>query len=251
MDALEHQARAADDIPKSLAPFFRPPPELANDYGGYASPLKFYDGKPVKSPADWPKRRREILDTWHKFMGPWPALIAKPKVEYLEKERRERVTHHHINLEVAPGQTRDAYLLLPDGVSWPRVRFEPDRIRLAFHYGRGLWATVVSIDLRVWQPVNEPNVVALELEGFHAGALPISAQSLLDQISEMLRQHNVQVTWYRHNGHPTAATKFQSDQPRPTAQLQQVELKPGMLVITGHSGDSLPFAPPPLPAAAP
>ena len=62
-------SRGADDIPKSLAPFFRPPPELANDFGGYASPLKFYDRTPVKTPADWPKRRREILDTWHRFMG--------------------------------------------------------------------------------------------------------------------------------------------------------------------------------------
>jgi hypothetical protein len=116
---LATSARAAepgaDDIAKRLAPFFRPPPELANDFGNYASPLKFYDGRPVKTPADWPRRRREILETWHRFMGPWPELIAKPKVEYLEKERRERVTQHHVRLEVAPGQTRDAYLLLPDG----------------------------------------------------------------------------------------------------------------------------------------
>jgi hypothetical protein len=105
----------ANAIAKRLAPFFRPPPELANDFGNYTSPLKFYDRTPVKTAADWPKRRREILDTWHRFMGPWPALIAKPKVEYLEKERRERLTQHHVRLEVAPGLTRDAYLLLPDG----------------------------------------------------------------------------------------------------------------------------------------
>ena len=49
------------------------------------------------------------------------------------------------------------------------------------------------------------------------------------------------------HGHPTAAIKFQSDQPRQSAQLQQVELKPGMLVITGRSNDALP----PPPQAAP
>ena len=36
-------------------------------------------------------------------MGPWPALIEKPKIEYLEKEHRDNFTQHHIRLEVAPG----------------------------------------------------------------------------------------------------------------------------------------------------
>src|SRR5262249_51162985 len=74
---------------KRLAPFFRPPPEFADDLGSYRSPLKFADGSPVKSMEDWTKRRKEILKDWHEIMGPWPALIEKPKVEYLEKERRD------------------------------------------------------------------------------------------------------------------------------------------------------------------
>ena len=137
--------------------------------------------------------------------------------------------------------------LLPEGASEPRVSLEQDRMRLGFRYGSPPWSTVVSITFRVWVAKGEPNVVVLELQSLHAGALPISAQSLLDQMTEALRQHNIQVTWYRHNGHPTAAIKFQSDQPRQSAQLQQVELKPGMLVITGRSNDALP----PPPQAAP
>ena len=135
--------------------------------------------------------------------------------------------------------------LLPEGISDLRVCLEQDRMRLGFRYGSPPWSTVVSITFRVWLAKGESNVVVLELQSLHAGALPISAQSLLDQMSEVLRQHNIQMTWYRHNGHPTAAIKFQSDQPRPSAQLQQVELKPGMLVITGRSNDLLPTPPPP------
>jgi hypothetical protein len=98
------------------APFFRPPAELAGNMGSYRSPLKFADGRPVRNAEDWRKRRQEILKTWHELMGPWPALIEKPKIEYLEKERRDNLTQHHIRLEVAPGMTTDdAYLLLPDG----------------------------------------------------------------------------------------------------------------------------------------
>ena len=101
---------------RKLAPFFRPPAALAGDLGNYRSPLKFADGRPVRTAEDWQKRRQEILKTWHEIMGPWPALLKNPKLEYLEKERREHLTQHHVRLEIAPRlQTEDAYLLVPDG----------------------------------------------------------------------------------------------------------------------------------------
>jgi hypothetical protein len=106
----------AETLYKRLAPTFRPPEELASDLGSFRSPLKFYDGTPVKTPEDWQKRRQEILKKWHDLLGPWPELIAKPKIEYLEKEHRENFTQHHVKIEVVPGQmTDDAYLLIPDG----------------------------------------------------------------------------------------------------------------------------------------
>lgn len=108
---------AADErAEKRVGPWFQPPSQFANDLGTYRSPLLFADGSTVKNPADWQKRREEILKTWHEFMGPWPPLLEKPKVEYLEKVQREKVTQHHVRLEVAPGRmTEDAYLLVPPG----------------------------------------------------------------------------------------------------------------------------------------
>jgi hypothetical protein len=106
---------AAPPDPK-LAPFFRPPAEFAADLGTYRSPLTFADGTPVRTPADWAKRRAEILKTWHGLMGEWPPLIDHPKVEYLAKERRENFTQHQVRIETAPGRAvEDAYLLVPDG----------------------------------------------------------------------------------------------------------------------------------------
>jgi hypothetical protein len=129
-------------------------------------------------------------------------------------------------------------LALPQGISEPRVSFEQDRIRLGFRFGSPPWSTLVTLDFRVWLAQSEPNVVVLELKSVHAGALPISAQSLLEDLSETLRRHNIQVSWYRHQGYPTAALKFQNDQPRPTCQLLQVELKPGILTVWGQSSES-------------
>ncbi len=99
-----------------LAPFFHPPAEFATDFGDYTSPLKFADGRPVRDAADWQMRRKEILATWHEFMGPWPELIESPKIEYLKQEHRDNFTQHDIQLEIAPQRTtRNAALLIPDG----------------------------------------------------------------------------------------------------------------------------------------
>jgi hypothetical protein len=130
--------------------------------------------------------------------------------------------------------------LLPEGITRPRVIFGTDRIRLAFRYGSGAWSTVISIDLRVWVPKCEPNVVALELEAFHAGALPISAQSMLERVAEVGRQSNIDVSWYRTNGHPVALLRFGLDQPRTTVLLDTVKLQPGSLAVKGHAVDASP-----------
>ncbi|MFO0966608.1 MAG: prolyl oligopeptidase family serine peptidase [Gemmataceae bacterium] len=103
-------------LSERLAPYFTPPKELAGDLGAYRSPLKFDDGSPVRSPMAWSKRRKEILKTWHDAMGPWPPLVEKPGIKYLDKTRRGNVTQHHVKIEIAPGLfTDDAYLLVPDG----------------------------------------------------------------------------------------------------------------------------------------
>jgi dienelactone hydrolase len=106
----------ADGPPAQLAPYFRPPAVFAGEYGAYRSPLLFDDGTKVRNGEDWRKRRVEILKYWHSAMGEWPALIEKPKVEYLEKQKRDTITQHHIRIETAPGRhVDDAYLLVPDG----------------------------------------------------------------------------------------------------------------------------------------
>src|SRR5262245_46078103 len=74
----------AGEPPASIAKYFRPPAALENDFGDYRSPLLFDDGTPVRTPADWAKRRGEIRAYWHGQMGEWPALIERPKLEYLE-----------------------------------------------------------------------------------------------------------------------------------------------------------------------
>ena len=98
-----------------LAPSFSPPREYVEQFGPYRSPLLFDDGSPVKSAADWPRRREQILAHWHGVMGQWPPVIDKPKVEVLEVKQGEGLTRRKVRVEIAPGQTAGGYLLVPPG----------------------------------------------------------------------------------------------------------------------------------------
>ena len=112
---LAGSAVSADPLPANLAPFFRPPPELAKDLGPFRSPLLFADGTPVKNAADWDKRRQEIRKQWFDLMGPWPDLIAKPKLEFLGKEKNDLFTLNRVHVQIAPDRSTDGYLLVPEG----------------------------------------------------------------------------------------------------------------------------------------
>ena len=91
-----------EKLRQQLAPYFNPPAELAGDFGKFRSPLRFDDGRPVSTAAEWRQRRAEILKTWHHVMGPWPPPVDKPTIEYLDREAHDNYTQQRIRVEVAP-----------------------------------------------------------------------------------------------------------------------------------------------------
>ncbi|PYK00047.1 MAG: hypothetical protein DME23_08330, partial [Verrucomicrobia bacterium] len=102
--------------PAELAEFFAPPKQYQSDFAKFRSPFVFADGRLVRTPADWQRRRAEIRSTWHKIMGPWPALIEKPRVEVVNTTHRENIAQHQLRIEVAlGGEMVDALLLVPAG----------------------------------------------------------------------------------------------------------------------------------------
>jgi hypothetical protein len=107
----EDRGRTPDDVPKVLAPAFRPPAEFRDEFGSYKSPLTLDDGRPVRDAAGWRKRRKEILASWHGIMGAWPPLIERPKVEDLGAERRDGFEQRRVRVEVTKGIAWDGRAL--------------------------------------------------------------------------------------------------------------------------------------------
>lgn len=98
-----------------IAPLFEVPARFAGQLGHYRSPLVFPDGTPVRTAADWARRRQQLLTEWHDLMGPWPPVLTTPRIEVLGESRRETFTQRRVRLEVAPGQRTEGWLLVPDG----------------------------------------------------------------------------------------------------------------------------------------
>lgn len=100
---------------KEIEPLFTPPAEHLGGFGKYRSLLFFANGEPVRTQADWRKRRTEIRKQWEDEMGTWPALKESPRVEYLGSTNRESFTQHKVRVEIAPTLLLDGYLLVPSG----------------------------------------------------------------------------------------------------------------------------------------
>jgi hypothetical protein len=121
------------------------------------------------------------------------------------------------------------------GISSPRVTLEDDHVRLAFRYGSGWFSTVISYDLRIWLVPKEANVIAVEIQGARAGALPISKQTILHQLSDIARKQNYKVTLYRHEGNSVALIDLQGDQQQPNSILTTLKISPTSLTIRGKT----------------
>src|SRR5690606_9867409 len=91
-----------------------PPQELKNNYGNYRSPLKFYNGKEVKTVKDWKKRRNEILDRWNGLMGKWPKLLESQELTILDSIKKEGYTQYKVSFNWMPNEKTEGYLLVPN-----------------------------------------------------------------------------------------------------------------------------------------
>lgn len=97
-----------------ISQYFTPPVELKDKLGDFRSPLKFYDGRPVKTPEDWQKRRTEILNRWNSLMGNWPPLSKDQKMEIVESAHKDGYTKIRVRFSWNPKEKTEGYLLVPD-----------------------------------------------------------------------------------------------------------------------------------------
>ncbi len=92
----------------------RPPAELPADAPRLAPLLVDSQNRPIADLAGW-KRYREVLRrAWQEVLGPLEVQRpAPPKLEVLEEDRPDGVIRQRVRYDAEPGETTEAYLLLP------------------------------------------------------------------------------------------------------------------------------------------
>lgn len=111
---LGDEASGADNW-EQIKTYFEPPAAFQGMHGEYKSPLLFSDGSLAKTPQDWTRRRRELVEQWERLLGKWPDFITKPKIEFMDSERRGAILQHRIRFQWTPNEKTTGYLLVPDG----------------------------------------------------------------------------------------------------------------------------------------
>lgn len=130
------------------------------------------------------------------------------------------------------------------GISSPNVVLDDSHVRLAFRYGTGWFSTVISYDLKVWLVPKEPNMIAVEFLSARAGALPISSQSILQQLCEVAKKQEYKVSLYRHEGNSVAVIQLRPNENHPSWLLTALQMSPNKLSIRGRTLDHA--LPPPM-----
>lgn len=102
-----------DELYHILSPYFSPPDSLKGDFGDLRSPLKFNNGKDVKTPKQWKKRKEEIKADWEKYLGKWPALDKKQNLQYLDTVDKGNYIQYSIQFKWMPDEVTRGYLLVP------------------------------------------------------------------------------------------------------------------------------------------
>jgi hypothetical protein len=164
----------------------------------------------------------DLKNNWQEGQKEWDVIISEA---HLNSWFEEHFISHGL-----------AALLGGKGISNPRIAMENDKLRLAFRYGEPPWSAIISYDLKLWLAKDQMNVICIEFLGRHAGALPMTTQSILNEISDVAAKSGFEVSWYRHEGNPVALVRIQAPDHSPApAQVRRLEVKQGWISIGGVS----------------
>lgn len=142
---------------------------------------------------------------------------------------------------------------LPRGVSDPRLAFDETQVQLAVRYQRGDTAAVVSLSGHV-QLTEEPNELAVRIDGVRAGALPLPFAQFRDEIAERAAKAGLPIRWSEAAGAPVALIRLPLD-PRDfkgrQLVVEELRLTAGELIVAGRTEPPAEPAEPPAASGEP
>jgi uncharacterized protein YpmS len=124
---------------------------------------------------------------------------------------------------------------LPESFSEPRVAIDDGELALAFRTRRAGVDTVVTAKASAM--LTDDGNIAIRLRSVHAGALPIPAMQVAEEISQACRQLELPVSWTQIEGQPVAIVEINRGGAarHTTIALDSLEIEQGAIYVAGRT----------------
>ena len=144
-----------------------------------------------------------------------------------------RLTDNAINAWLAENSLQSLSAEIPPEVSDLRVKFELERVRIAFRWrGRPL-QSVVSITLR--PELTGSNEIQIGIAEIQAGVLPIGLSRLKEIIEEAIPTDGQQVQWVESESVPTLKLKISPKYKERLVELEKATILDNEIRLSGKS----------------
>lgn len=144
-----------------------------------------------------------------------------------------RLTDNAINAWLAENSLQSLSAEIPPEVSDLRVKFELERVRIAFRWrGRPL-QSVVSITLR--PELTGSNEIQIGIAEIQAGVLPIGLSRLKEIIEDAIPTDGQQVQWVESESVPTLKLKISPKYKERLVELEKATILDNEIRLSGKS----------------
>jgi len=116
-----------------------------------------------------------------------------------------------------------------------RASIDGDVISIGARNGKGLWSTVVWLELRTWLIPEEPNLVAIEIVSLRSGAIPLSKNWVMDRLTRWAGDRGAELNWYRGDANPIGVCRLRARLSQPDLLLKVLIVNDDRLSIGGKS----------------
>jgi hypothetical protein len=122
----------------------------------------------------------------------------------------------------------------------PRIAIGDDTLAIGFRARRSMIEAVVSIDAVV--KLTNDGCVAIRFKSVHAGALPLPAMQIADDVAKVCTDMKLPIRWTQQDGQAVALVdlRLANQEKGPQVLIDRVALGDGTLFLAGHTENASP-----------
>lgn len=142
-------------------------------------------------------------------------------------------TEDEINAWLAVDLPKNHHDLLPPELSDPRIKLDPDTVRIAVKARQGLLSGILSIDLHVQSP--EDNTVVVVFRRVSLGALPLPVRPLIERLKNFAATAGWEIREMQKDGAPTFVIRIppMPDEKGQIRELTWLHIVDGRVELSG------------------